>query len=235
MMFKTPRRLVLSAAVLAVLPGIVQASGGSSMPRPSSGPSSSFPSTPRKPPAEEAIDHYNAGVRMRDRAVALQKEAAQATSEKDRAKLEKKAMKEFDRAIGEFREATQKNPLFYQASSDLGFCLRKTGDYAAALEAYDRAISLAQNYAPAIEYRAEAYLGLNRTEEAKQAYLQLFASDRARADELMAAMKTWVESRSADPGPVAPDALKEFSGWVQQREEIATQTPSVSQLQERKW
>ncbi|HEV8336193.1 MAG TPA: tetratricopeptide repeat protein [Candidatus Polarisedimenticolia bacterium] len=235
MMIKISRRLVLSAAVLAALPSVVQASGGSSMPPPSPGPGSSFPSTPRKPPAEEAIDHYNAGVRMRDRAVALQKEAAQAADEKERAKLEKKAMKEFDRAIGEFREAAQKNPLFYQASSDLGFCLRKTGDYPAALEAYDRAISLAQNYAPAIEYRAEAYLGLDRTEEAKQAYLQLFASDRARADELMAAMKAWVEKHSAAPGPVAPDAVKEFSSWVQQREEIATQTPSVSQLQERKW
>jgi tetratricopeptide (TPR) repeat protein len=192
-------------------------------------------SAPRKTPEEQAVEHYNAGLKLRDKALALLKEAARAGGDKDRAKLQNKAQKEFGRAISQFRTATEKNSRFYQAHSDLGFALRKTGDYAAALESYDRALSLSPDYTPAIEYRAEAYLGLDRVEDAKKAYLTLFPSDRGRADELLEAMKGWVEKRRVEPGPLTPDAVQEFSRWVAQRAELAGQTPSVSELQERKW
>jgi tetratricopeptide (TPR) repeat protein len=192
-------------------------------------------SAPRKTPAEEAIEHYNAGIKMRDKGLSLQKQAEQTTEEKERAKLENKAQKEFARAIAQFQEATQKNPSFYQASSDLGFVLRKTGQYDVALEYYARALSLAPNYTPAIEYRAEAYLGLDRVEDAKQAYMQLFSGDRAKADELFKAMKAWVDRRRSDPGKLSPDAVQDFATWLQDREEVAGQTPSVSELQKRKW
>jgi len=122
---------VLVGVFFAFLPSDLGASGGSSMPR--SGGSSSMPSAPRKTPEEQAVDHYNAGLKMRDKALAFQKEAAQVGSEKDRSKLENKAQKEFGKAISQFRTATEKNPKFHQAYSDLGFALRKTGDYAAAL------------------------------------------------------------------------------------------------------
>jgi len=211
----------------------LRASGGSPMPR--SGGSSSMPSAPRKTPEEQAVDDYNAGLKLRDKALALQKEAAQATSEKDRTKLEEKARKQFEKAISQFRAATVKNPRFHEAYSDMGFALRKTGDYAAALETYDHAISLSPTYTPAIEYRAEAYLGLDRVEDAKKAYMALFPSDRGRADELLEAMKGWIEKRRVEPGTLTPDAVQEFSRWVAQREELASQTPSVSELQQRKW
>ncbi len=224
---------VLIGVSFAFMPPNLRASGGSRVPP--SGGSSSMPSAPRKTPEEQAVEHYNAGLKMRDKALALLKEAARAGGDKDRAKLENKAQKEFGRAISQFRTATEKNPRFYQAHSDLGFALRKTGDYAAALESYDRALSLAPDYTPAIEYRAEAYLGLDRVEDAKKAYLTLFPSDRGRSDELLEAMKGWVEKRRAEPGPLTPDAVQEFSRWVAQREELAGQTPSVSELQQRKW
>ena len=224
---------VLVSASFAFLPPALWASGGSSMPRPSG--TSSMPPAPRKTPEQEAVDHYNAGLKYRDKAVALQKEAAQAGSDKERSKLENKAQKEYEKAIDELRTATEKNPMFYQACSDLGFALRKTGDYAGALEVYDRAVSLNPAYSPAIEYRAEAYLGLDRVEEAKKAYMALFTGDRGRADELLQAMKGWVEKRRAEPGTLAPDTVQEFSRWVGQREELAGQTPSVSELQQRKW
>jgi len=224
--------LLVGGLIVFIPPGL-RASGGSEMPRDRGG--SGMPSAPRKTPEQEAVDHYNAGLKYRDKALALQKEAAQAGSEKERSKLENKAQKEFGKAISELRTATEKNPMFYQACSDLGFALRKTGDYAGALEVYDRAVSLNPAYSPAIEYRAEAYLGLDRVEDAKKAYMQLFPSDRGRADELLQAMKGWVEKRRAEPGTLAPDALQEFSRWVAQREELAGQTPSVSELQQRKW
>jgi tetratricopeptide (TPR) repeat protein len=224
---------VLVGVFLAFVPAGLRASGGSHMPP--SGGSSSMPSAPRKTPEQQAVDYYNAGLKFRDKALAFQKEAAQATSEKDRAKLEEKARKQFEKAIPQFRWATEKNPRFHEAYSDLGFALRKTGDYASALQTYDHAIALSPTYSPAIEYRAEAYLGLDRVEDAKKAYMTLFTSDRGRADELLAAMKGWVDKRQAEPGTLTPDAVKEFAGWVTQRDELAKQTPTVSELQQRKW
>jgi tetratricopeptide (TPR) repeat protein len=233
-MHKPLRFLVLASFLLPLLPLPARASGGAPM-QPPGAPSSMESAPPRKSPEEEAVDHYNAGIKMRDRALALQKEAEQASDEKDRAKLEKKAQKEFQRAVSEFQEATQKNPSFYQATSDLGFVLRKTGQYTVALEYYNRALSLAPNYTPAIEYRGEAFLGLDRVEDAKQAYLQLFTGDRPKADELLKAMKGWVEKRSTAPGTLSADVVQGFAQWVKEREEIAGQTPAVSELQKLKW
>jgi tetratricopeptide (TPR) repeat protein len=231
------RCLLFLTALVAFLPRPAGASGGAPMPPPGGSPASSTPmeTAPRKSPQEEAVDHYNAGIKLRDRGVALEKEAQQTSDPKDRAKLEKKAQKEFGRAVSEFQEATQKNPSFFQAASDLGFVLRKTGQYSVALEYYNRALSLAPNYTPAIEYRAEAYLGLDRVEDAKQAYLQLFTGDRAKADELFQAMKGWVDKRKTEPGTVSPDVVQGFGQWVKEREAIATQTPAVSELHNLKW
>ena len=58
----------------------------------------------------------------------------------------------------------------------MGFAYRKTGDYAKALEMYDKALALQPGFPDAIEYRGEAYLALNRIDDAKQAYLECSAS-----------------------------------------------------------
>ena len=107
----------------------------------------------------------------------------------------------------------------------MGFALRKTGDYARALEMYDKAISMAPGFfSEAVEYRAEAYLALNRLDDARQAYLDLFAADRKQADILMAAMKTWVEAHRGDAAGVDPAAVSAFDKWIGEREGLAKQT-----------
>ena len=97
-----------------------------------------------------------------------------------------------------------------QAYNGMGFSYRKLGDYAKALENYDRALQLAPNFPDAIEYRGEAYLALNRLDDAKQSYLTLFAMDRKQADSLMAAMKDYVAKKKADPAGVDAAALSAF-------------------------
>ena len=97
-----------------------------------------------------------------------------------------------------------------QAYNGMGFSNRKLGDYAKALENYDRALQLAPNFPDAIEYRGEAYLALNRLDDAKQSYLTLFAMDRKQADSLMAAMKDYVAKKKADPAGVDAAALSAF-------------------------
>ena len=232
------RSWMFFVTLLVAAPPFALASGGAPMPPPSmpTMPGDNTPTTPRKSPAEEAAEHYNAGLQHRDKALALLKEAsAPSATEKEKGKLENKAAKEFGKAIDDYRQATRLNPKLYQAYSDMGFAQRKTGDYNGALESYNIALSVAADYGPAIEYRGEAYLGLDRVDDAKQAYLQLFPKDRPHADELLAAMKGWVEKHQSNPGQVTPAMLQSFSSWVQEREELAKQTPTVSELQIRKW
>ncbi len=212
-----------------LLPTAVLAEGSSSLPTPSRQP------VQPKTPQEQAVEHYNAGLRIRDTAWKLEKKLLQAPDENKRSKIATKIQRKYMFAIKEFTAATQKNPRFHQAYGSLGYALRKTGQYENALAAYDRALSLAPGYPEAIEYRAEAYLGLGRLEDAKKAYMKLFRTNRDSADTLLAAMLVWVDKRSSDPGDLPADAVSEFAGWVEERAGLARQTASLSHQQKRKW
>ena len=227
-------RRLLAAVVLAavvVVPSAAWAAGSKPLE-----PKSNAPADPEpvKTPEEIAIDHYNFGLTYRDKAWKLEDKAAAAANEKARMKAESKAQKTWTKAVREFESATGNNPVFFQAYGSLGYALRKTGDFESSLIAYDRALELEPTYGEAIEYRAEAYLGLDRVEDAKGAYIQLFSGARELADELLEAMKKYVEHRRTDGG-VDAASLDAFSEWVTEREEIANQTASVSELRDRDW
>lgn len=219
-------RTIVLALAAVVAATTVWAAGGSSAPVPQQ--------EPQVTPEQEARQHYNQGIYYREKAWKLEKQLADAT-DKDRQKLERKIEKNYGRAIGEYEDALRNDPNMYQAASDLGYALRKTGRYTEALQAYDHALSLEPSYAEAIEYRAEAYLALNRLEEVKSAYVQLFGSDRARADELLAAMHTWVKQQRSAPGEVDAATLDSFASWVDERTEIAGTTTPVSELRKKSW
>jgi len=226
-MFRTIRIIAVSGLLLTLMAGNAMAAGGSSA-------TTSPEPTPPRDPIAEADEHYNSGLLLRDRAWKLEKEAA-AASDEQRTKLETKIQKSFKRAIREFQSATRKNPEHFQAFSSLGYALRRTGQWKDAIAAYNQSLSLEPNYVEAIEYRAEAYLGLNRVEEAKEAYVKLFGMDRKRADELMEAMKAWIETRRREPGDVDSATVEDFASWVSERAALAGQTPTVSELKQRKW
>ncbi len=94
---------------------------------------------------------------------------------------------------------------------------------------------MAPFYGEAIEYRAEAYLGLGRLDEVKEAYMQLFAKDRALADQLMEAMQGWVEERRAEPGDLSSETIESFATWLAERGEIAEQTARLEGAAARAW
>lgn len=139
-------------------------------------------------------------------------------------KLPPEAKRAYTTARAKFEEATKEDPNLSQAWNGLGYSLRKLGDYKAALTAYDKAIELRYGYPEATEYRGEAYLALNRTEDAKQAYLDLFATNRTLAAKLLGSMKTWISSNRKSKAEDAAD-LEEF---VTEREKIAAQTASLT-------
>jgi tetratricopeptide (TPR) repeat protein len=175
-------------------------------------------------PEEMAIEVYNSGIAHRDRALKADTQAMKDKKDSDRLKNEKKAREEHQKALKDFTKAASLNPSMPQAYNGMGFSYRKLGDYAKALENYDRALQLAPNFPDAIEYRGEAYLALNRLDDAKQAYLTLFAMDRKQADSLMAAMKTYVAKKKADPAGVDAAALAAFETWITERTTVAQET-----------
>ncbi len=186
-------------------------------------------------PEEQARLHYDDGLRMRDKAWKYEQKAAKQSKPKKQAKLERKAARQYEKAIDAFSTASRLNPEFHEAFGSLGYALRKTGRYDQALVAYDRALSIDPRYVEAIEYRGEAYLGLARIEEAQQAYMSLFTLDGPRADELMAAMQAWLAGRHEDSGALSAEQVEQFSNWIRLRLEIAGQTDSLSKLQDRDW
>lgn len=224
----TRRPAALAAALLLALPAAALADGGA--PAPSS---RSIP-TPELTPEQRADQHYNRGISLREKAWELAEKAAAANGG-ERDKLEQKIEKTYRKAVREYESAVDLDPRHYRAYSDLGYALRKVGDYEAALAAYERALGMVPNYAEAIEYRAEAYLGLGRLEDAKEAYLQLFGGDRDRADTLMEAMQDWVERHREDPRGHDPAKVEAFADWVSQRAHLASQAASLSELQDRRW
>ena len=172
---------------------------------------------PTASPMEESAQDFNNGLRYRDKAWELEKRLAAAESDKEREKLSAKIERQYGYAAREFKKAIEGNPGMHQAWGSLGYALRKQGDFDASLEAYDRALELQPDYAEAIEYRGEAYLGLDRVEDAKGAYEKLLDSDRALSNDLLVAMRSWVETRSEDASGVDPAVIETFAVWVEER------------------
>ncbi len=96
------------------------------------------------------------------------------------------------------------------------------------LQAETKGLAIEARCSPGIEYRAEAYLGLNRLDDAKSAYQQLFDGDRVRADILFDAMKTWVADHRANANGVDAAQLDTFAKWVDTRAALHTQTAAAT-------
>ena len=82
-------------------------------------------------------------------------------------------MGNWGRAVDLFQQAVKADPKHYQAYNMLGYALRKTDKPKEALEAYNRALSLKPDYAPALEYRGEAHLMLKDRKAAMEDYQAL--------------------------------------------------------------
>jgi tetratricopeptide (TPR) repeat protein len=194
--------------------------------------SSGAPSMPQmrmpeqRSPEQQAATAYNDGVRAVKKADKAAAEAAKATGGKQE-KLAKRAKEGYSRALGKFEDAVALVPALFEAWNYIGYTKRNLGDYEGALQAYDRTLSISPGYAQAIEYRGQAYLKLSRLEDAKNAYLQLYAGNRELSNQLLAAMREWVGTQRAGT-PADPAALDDFAKWVDERAAIAGQTAALT-------
>ncbi len=177
-----------------------------------------------------ALAYYERGLELRDKAWALEQKAVDS---KRAERLLIKAEARWTKAVVAFREAVANDPTLHEAYASLGYALRRLERYDDSLEAYDRALELAPSYVEAIEYRAEAYLGLGRLDKVRGAYMELFRLDRVQAATLMTAMESWVETQSSNSQTSAE--IEEFSSWLAERAEIAGQTGKLTEAQDRSW
>ncbi len=221
---------ILLGASVALYQVVALANGGSvPAPAPSGG------SMPMRTPEEMAIAAYNSGVDHKDKGLKIEATGDKSSDVKERAKVADKAKKEYEKALKDFKSAASNSPQMYQAYNGMGFAYRKTGDYAKALEMYDRALALKPGFPDAIEYRGEAYLGLNRIDDAKQAYLEILAADRKQADTLMAAMQKWIEQKKASPAGVDPAVVSGLETWITERAGIAKDTMAMGMSHGPRW
>jgi tetratricopeptide (TPR) repeat protein len=215
---------VLSAGLIIATVPLAWANGGGGM----SMPSPSMSMQREQTPQQKARDAYNDGVRYVKRADKAQEAAASATDAGKKDKATHEAQEAYALARAKFTEATSLDPTLHEAWNYVGYTNRKLGNYDDALAAYDKALSLKPGYADALEYRGEAYLGLKRVPDAQQAYLDLYAGNRALAGKLLTAMKSWSVAQRANSQDNGSVNLDELDKWIQERAQIAGQTAALT-------
>jgi tetratricopeptide (TPR) repeat protein len=170
-----------------------------------------------------------------DEAKNLEARLEKATTPDERKELADDLHDEYDDARGDLEFVVRKQPKSYPALSELGFSLRKLGRFDDSLEAYDKALALKPGYAPAIEYRGEAYLELNRLAEARGAWEKLSNLDPELADQLLAKMQRWlVRQKEHRNGEIESDALGEFEAWLSERK-LSDLPPGFVQSASTRW
>ena len=113
--------------------------------------------------------------------------------------------------------------------------LRRLGDYSASLESDNRALSINPNYPEAIEYRAEAYLGLNRPQDAQTEYSRLLILSPEHAAQLLDAINAWVEDREVDSDGLDPEVVSGVASWAEERQKVAETTVSQISQNSNSW
>ena len=156
---------------------------------------------------ETASAHYQRGLAAKQRALASESAAADAA---------------YAEAATYFGKALKLQLDHYEAANELGYCLRRLGDYRKALGAYNFALTIKPDFYPAIEYRGEAYLALGIIDQAKDAYLILFRNEPQLAAQLLEVMA----GAKADP---------DFKAWVAERQAIAAATPGADMPAKASW
>jgi tetratricopeptide (TPR) repeat protein len=164
-----------------------------------------------------AIDAYNRGYAAILRADHSQALAEASSDVKEKAEAERTARDSFKGSLRHFQEAVRLDASMHEAYTYIGYANRKLGNYTKALTAYQQALKIFPDYPHAIEYQGQAFLGLNRLDEARFNYLRLYALNKGQAAKLLQAMRAWVAAHQN--GSTAGVDVSGFSEWVAQRSE----------------
>jgi hypothetical protein len=191
-------------------------------------PTGDAPARAEDKPDVAATKWFKAGVKSVHKAQEYVAAAAAAPNADKKASALERAGDNYTRALDEFTEALSNKGDMYEAWNYVGYVHLQLGAYAESIDDYNHAFALkADNNLEAVESRAEAYLGADRLDDAKSAYMDLFSHQRTLADQLMAAMQRWQSEHRANANGMRGADLDAFDKWLQDRDGIAKQTASA--------
>jgi tetratricopeptide (TPR) repeat protein len=198
--------------------------GRSGAPQPSE-EASSTPSTEK--PDAAAKKAFTAGVKSLNRAREFEEVAAKATNPDKKAGALEKVGDAYNRALDQFTEALSNKGDMVDAWNDAGYVHLRLGAYRESIDDYNHTLALKPDLLEAVEHRGEAYMAVDRLDEAKAAYMNLFNHARPLADQLMMSMQKWLGSHRAAANGVRPADIDSFDKWLQERDGIAKATASI--------
>jgi tetratricopeptide (TPR) repeat protein len=224
--------LLAAAQVCAgAAPAFGQMPGQGGMGRPSgmSRPSEEIQSPPAavdKPDAA-ATKAYTAGKKSLAKAKDFENAAAAAQNPDKRSIALEKMGDAYNRALDQFTEALSNKGDMYDAWNEVGYIHLRLGAYAESIDDYNHTLALKPDLYEAAFHRGEAYLAIDRLENAKGAYMELFNHARPLADRLMVSMQNWLTMHRADSNGMRAADVDAFDKWLQEQGGIAKQTASL--------
>jgi tetratricopeptide (TPR) repeat protein len=93
----------------------------------------------------------------------------------------------------------------------------RLGAYREAIDDYNHTLALKPDLLEAAEGRGEAYVGIDRLEEAKATYMNLVNHSAPLADQLLAAMRKWLENHRVAANGIRAADIDAFDKWLQER------------------
>jgi tetratricopeptide (TPR) repeat protein len=175
-------------------------------------------------PDKAAAKAYAAGTKSMAKAHELEDAAAKATDPDKKAKAMSKLEDTYGRALDQFTEVLRNKGDMYDAWNQIGYLHLRFGAYRESVDDYNHALALKPDLLDAIEYRGEAYLGIDHLEEAKAAYMDLFFHARPLADHLMTGMQAWLQQHRAAANGMRAQDIDAFDKWLKERDGIAKTT-----------
>jgi tetratricopeptide (TPR) repeat protein len=179
-------------------------------------------------PDAAAKKAYTAGVKSLNKAREFEDVAAKATNPDKKAGALDKVSDAYGRALDQFTEALSNKGDMVEAWNGAGFVHLRLGAYSESIDDYNHALRIKSDLLEAVEHRAEAYMAVDRLDEAKAAYMDLFNHDRPLADQLMATMQAWLDSHRVTANGMRPGDVDSFGKWLQERDGIAKQTAATT-------
>ncbi len=205
-----------------------QMPGGGGRPGGMQGGDELAPSASAEKPDAAARKAFKAGTKSLDKAREFNEIAAKATNPDKKAAALEKVNDAYGRALDQFTEALSNKGDMVEAWNNVGYIHLRLGAYRESIDDYNHALKLTPDLLDATLHRAEAYVEVDRLDEAKAAYMDLFNHARPLADQLMVSMQKWLENHRVSANGMRPADIESFGQWLTERDRIAKQTASAA-------
>src|SRR5258708_14170227 len=142
-------------------------------------------------PDAAAKKAFNAGVKSLNKAREYEEVAAKATNPDKKGAAMDKVSDAYGRALDQFTEALRNKGDMFEAWNHVGYIHLRLGAYGESIDDYNHTLALKPDLLEAIEQRAQAYMGVEPPDDAKNACIEIFHHARPLADQMVVTMRNW--------------------------------------------